>query len=149
MDVTIREARPEDVPTLTILRQQALEAAYRDTYDPTEVADIVARVGDLRSWIGADAVTVLVVETEVTAVGYGALDHEAGELTALYTSPDYQREGFGSELLARLEQRVPEDAAVEAATPEHAVGFFEREGYAVGEDTRWHDLPAVTVRKLR
>lgn len=150
MDVTIREARPEDVPALTILRQQALEAAYRERFDAAEVADIVARAGsDLPTRIDADSRTVLVVETEVTAVGYGVLDESTNALLALYVSPDYQREGFGGQLLAELETVARTEEPVTATVPDHAVAFFEAQGYEAGESAEWYDCPARQVHGRR
>lgn len=148
MDVTIRVARAEDVPALTILRQQALEAAYRDRLDSARVADIVARAGgDLPAWIADDARTVLLVETEVTAVGYGVIDDSATTLEALYVSPDYQREGFGSRLLDDLEASVRAGTTIEATVPDHAVAFFEAQGYHRKGEAEWHDCAARHVCK--
>jgi N-acetylglutamate synthase-like GNAT family acetyltransferase len=148
MDVRIREATPGDVPALTILRRQAVEAAYRDSRDPGDVADIVDRVGgELQARVADDSSTVLVVETEVTAVGYGVVDPATGEVPSLFVSPDYQREGFGGELLSRLQDRVADGTAPRAVAPDHAVGFFEAQGYERVGDAEWHGLPASTLRR--
>ena len=148
MDVRIREATPGDVPALTIVRRQAVEAAYRDSYDADEVADIVARVGgELQARVADDSSTVLVVETEVTAVGYGVVDPATGEVQSLFVSPDYQCEGFGGELLSRLQDRVEESTTPRAVAPDHAVDFFETQGYEVTGDAEWYGLPAATLRR--
>ncbi|MFB6150853.1 MAG: GNAT family N-acetyltransferase [Haloarculaceae archaeon] len=71
----IRQARRDDAPTLDVLRRQAVEAAFGDAYDRGAVADVVASAStDLETWTGDDRYEVLVVETDVTPVGYGALE---------------------------------------------------------------------------
>ena len=120
MEVTIRDADPEDETGLRILRGQALKAAFQDEYDRKTVGDLVATVDDdLSAWIDNDRSRVLVAETEITPVSYGVLDREHGELLSILTSPDYQREGFATQLLDRLETHAREhDVETLTATAE-------------------------------
>lgn len=147
MDVTIREAEPSDVMSIDILRRQALEEAFRGEFDRSAFNDLVATTDpDLEGWIDSDRCSVLVAETEVTAVCYGAVDCEACSLLALYTSPDYQREGFASLLLDRLRDAAECDS-LSATVPTTAREFFEAVGFERTGDTRWQGLPALQLRE--
>lgn len=149
MDVTIRAVEPSDVPGLGILRRQAIEATFRSDYDRAEFVDLVAGTDDdLEQWVHNEAVTVLLVETEVTPVSYAALDRETAELLALFTSPDYQEEGFATLLLDRIEERT-DVSTVETVAPEPAVGFFQRRGFEAIADAEWHGLPGKRMEKRR
>lgn len=149
MDVTIREAGTDDVPSLDILRRQAVEDAFGGVYDRSTVADLVATdTEDLRSWIADDRYDVRLAETEVTAVCYGVLDREACRIEALWTSPDYQREGFASLLLDRIEQDADCDRLAVVA-PEPAVPFFQAVGFAATAEATWHGLPAEQLETDR
>ena len=149
MDVTVREARPPDAPTLEVLRRQAVDDAVR-TYTGEPSADALPGA-DLHERIDDDRYAVRVVETEVTGVSYAVLDREAGRLSELFTAPNYQREGFASVLLDRVGS-VAADAGREALTavaPAPARQFFLANGFEpVGEmesEARF-GLPATRYR---
>lgn len=147
MDVTIREVEASDVPTLDILRRQSLEEAFRGVYDRSEFTDLVALSDDqLSTWIEDDSVVVQMVETEVTPVCYGAIDTETCTIEALYTSPDYLREGFATTLLERMCQEVACDTLTVVA-PETATPFFEACGFEPFEKTEWNGLPGVKLQQ--
>lgn len=148
MSVTIREATGEDVPSLEILRRQAIEAACSDVYDRDRFADLVATPDDrLPSWIEGDATTVLVAETSITSVGYVAFAD--GEIHGLYTSPDYQCEGIGSALLEAIESRAVDDdlSHLSAVAPDVSAGFFQARGFTVQGDGDWQGLPGAVLEK--
>jgi len=148
MPVTIREATGEDVPSLEILRRQAIEAVCSDVYDRERFADLVATPDDrLRSWVDADSMTVLVAETSITPVSYVAFAN--GEIHGIYTSPDYQREGFASALLEAIESRAADDGLSRLSTvaPAVSAGFFEACGFTVQGDGDWHGLPGAVLEK--
>lgn len=132
MDVTVRTATAADVATLGVLRRQAVDDAVREyTGEPPRDAVLSGTEARLRERIGEDRYRVHVIETEVTAVCYGVLDRETGRLDGVFTSPKYQREGFASALLDRLESAAAE-AGVETLTavaPESAEGFFRSNGF--------------------
>jgi GNAT superfamily N-acetyltransferase len=150
MDVTIREARPGDVASLDILRRQAIEATFSDRYDRTQYADLVATPDDaLGDWIDDDRYRVLLAATDVTPVSYAVLDRDRAELLAVFTSPDYEREGFASVLLGRLEDDLHASGRSElfVTAPDPATGLFESTGFDAGEPGEWNGLPATTFRK--
>ncbi|MBM3957967.1 MAG: GNAT family N-acetyltransferase [Gemmatimonadetes bacterium] len=72
----------------------------------------------------------------------------------LYVSADHQSEGVGSALLGRLEEDALDEgiAEVSAHATVTALGFYERQGYEIGERvdcpvTREIPLTAFAVRK--
>lgn len=149
MKVTIRTATDADVPSLGILRGQAIEAACSDAYDREQYADLVADPRtDLEAWID-DGTTVLVAETEITPVAYGVLDDSTGEVLSIATNTDYQREGFASVVLDRLEDRARDLDLVElwVSAPTVVVGFFEARGFEREGEDDWHGLPAERMVK--
>lgn len=147
MEVTIREAEAGDVPGLEILRRQAIEAAFRPEYDRERYVDLVAGEGQrLDAWVERDDHEVLLAETEVTPVCYAALDLEETRLVALFTSPDYQEEGFARLVVERLQSSLAPGEALSVVAPEPAVGFFERLGFEAVDDDEWNGMPAKRLR---
>lgn len=149
--MNVREATAADVPALDVIRRQAIEAGFTGEYDRAAFADLVASPDDrLPEWVADPAWVVLVAESEVTSVGYGALDSETGELGALYTAPDHEGRGCASTLLERFERRAREAGRdrLHAAVPRNAVGFFEQRGFDRGETIeRDGDVERVCVVK--
>lgn len=150
MAVELRSARPADRPSLKIIRQQAIEAAYGDQFDRSAVAALVAESPvELRAWIGADRHAVSVIQSSVTQVGYAAAAMDSGEVRGPYIAPDYADRGYGSRVLAAIEETLAE-AGVETAwicAPEPAIPFFERSGYERSGKTRADRLPRARVEK--
>lgn len=150
MDVTIREAESGDVTGLEILRAQAVKRTFEDDYDRGTVAELVATVdADLPAWIDDDRHHVVLAETEITPVCYGVLDCQDGELLTIVTSPDYRREGFATELLARIESHARElDLdSLTASAPRQSAPFFEKRGFEPTGDGSWYDIQATRYVK--
>lgn len=132
MPPTIREATIEDVPSLEVIRKQAIEAGFTDHYPRSEFADLIATPDDrLRAWIESPDALVLMAETDVTPVGFGAYEVPTARVLALYTAPEYQGEGCASALLERFERRARDDGKdrLRATVPPNAAGFFDRRGF--------------------
>lgn len=132
MPFPIRPATPADVPSLQVVRQQAIEAGFSAHYPRSAFADRVAAPDDrLPAWIESATATVLVAETDVTAVGFGAYDAECARVLALYSAPEYAGRGCASAILDRFERRARDDGRtrLRATVPKNALGFFERRGF--------------------
>jgi len=150
MEVTIRDAEPDDETGLRILRSQALKASFQDHYDRKTVGDLVARVdADMSSWIDDDRYLVLIAETEITPVSYAVLDCEEGILRSIVTSPDYQREGFANQVLKRIESAAGEDDHdhLVAVAPEPTTAFFTAVGFERIGNAEWYDIAANRLQK--
>ena len=150
MNPTVREAEAADVPTVEVVRRQAMEAGFEGVYDRADFAPLVASPSaDLPSWVTAADHLALVVETDVTVVAFGVLDVPAGQIRALYTAPEYQRRGCASALLARFETRAADDGAdtISVVTPRNAVGFFESRGFERQEPVERDGLACSRLTK--
>lgn len=150
MDVTTREADGSDVPSLEIVRRQAIEDGYSGAFDRSSFADLVA--GDdaeLPHWIDSPAHDVAVVESEVTILAYGVFDRERAVLRGLYTAPAYQREGWASRLLDRFEAsaRSAGRDAIEVTVPVTALRFFQARGFEAQESVERKGVEARMMRK--
>lgn len=150
MEVTTREANGSDVPSLEIVRRQAIEDGFSGAFDRSSFADLVA--GDdaeLPHWVDSPAYDVVVVESEVTILAYGVFDRERAVVRGLYTAPAYQREGWASRLLERFEgsaRSVGHDA-IEATVPLTARDFFQARGFEDQESVERQGIEARTMRK--
>lgn len=146
-EVTVREARPSDLPALEIVRRQAIEDGFSRVYERNQFADLVAGPSQrLGEWVDSESVAVLMVETKYTPVSFGAVHRDEGEVCALYTAPEYQGEGCGTELLGRLERvlRRLSKSVVTLGSPRNAEEFFRKQGYEkIGVST---EGPVETVR---
>lgn len=150
MSDPIREATPGDVPSLDVIRGQAMEAAFTDHYPRSEFADLVATPDDrLHDWIASADTLVLVVETDVTLTSFGAYEAPAARVLALYTAPEYQEEGRASALLRRFERRARDDGKdrLRATVPLPAVDFFARRGFERRRSTERNGISAVALAK--
>ncbi len=138
VEPTVREADHSDVPTLEIVRRQAIEATYADVADRSDYADAVAAPDErLPAWIADPTFVVLVAETPVTPVAFGTVDRAGGELLALFTAPDYRRRGYATAVLDALVAEIPAERDRLLATVPLAVEpVFTALGFTrVGEPT--------------
>lgn len=150
MDVSVHRATQPDLPGLRILRSQAIEAACSDVYERQRFADLVVGNDDrLPAFLEDRATTVWIAETPVTPVSYVVFEPEAGDIHGIFTSPDYQREGFATLLLERVEQRLldADCPTVQATVPTVAQSFFRANGFDERSEGEWRGLPAVVMGK--
>lgn len=146
----IREATRTDLPSLDIVRRQAVEAGFTDAYERSEFADLVARRdANPQEWITSETHLTLLAETSVTVVSYGVLDRQSATIRALYTAPAYQESGYASALLDRFEQtaRNVNAASMSVTSPSNAVGFFECAGFERTGTVRHDGLQFTTMKK--
>lgn len=150
MEAEIREAVPDDVPSLEIIRRQAIESGFSDEYDRDGFAPLVAEAdANLPEWVTDDATLVLVAETEITPVCFGVYERDESTISALYTAPDYQHHGCASALVDRFERegrRLKADA-IQVTAPRNAVPFFEKVGFDYVGERRRVGLDFVVLQK--
>lgn len=147
MAVTLRPATPADRPALEIIRRQAIEAEYSDTYDRSRYADLVATPDTtLQQWLTTDRYVALLLETEVTPTAYGVLDADEGRVVALYTAPSYMREGHATRLLDAMEARCDHPVLTVTAPPP-IVDFFRERGFDTPGEQTGDKLPRISLRK--
>lgn len=133
-EVRLTEAQPEDVPSLDIVRRQAIESGFTDAYERDDFADLVARPDPkLREWIESDRVMVLVVKSELTPFCYGVFNPASGDVMGLYAAENYEGEGHATRILGRFEEvgRERELPELTVEAPRNARGYFEHNGFQV------------------
>lgn len=149
MDVRFREATAADLPALEVVRRQALEHGLSGEYDRPAVAAAVTAESGFADAVADPERLVVVAESEVTAFAVGVCDLATGRVVGVYVAPEYEREGWGTRVVDRLEAAASEAGvtALTAAVPRNARGFFAASGFdAVGETDR-DGLRAVAMRK--
>ncbi|MFI5936918.1 GNAT family N-acetyltransferase [Actinoplanes sp. NPDC051494] len=133
MTLTIRAARPEDVPALLPLMDAAITELQRDFLDDDQIRSSRAIMG-LDTQLVDDG-TYFVVESDGALAGCGGWsrratlyggDHSAGRdaalldpateparVRAMYTHPAFARRGVGRLVLARCEQAAAAEGFTE------------------------------------
>ena len=138
--LTVRLARPEDLPVVYALRHEVFvvgqdvpEDLERDEHDDT-----------------CDH-AVAVLDGEVVGTGrLVARDDGTGVVGRMAVAAGRRGAGTGAALLARLEQRARERglAAVELHAQVHARSFYQRAGYAAfGDEYVEAGIDHVSMRK--
>ncbi len=127
----LRHATEADLPGITRVRTAVREnhlsveqLAERGVTEQTTAARM--RYGTLGSW-------VVTMKDEIVA--FAMADKTTGNLFALFTHPDHEGRGFGTELLSACEtwltsHGVPE-ATLDTARNSKAVAFYIKRGWVI------------------
>ncbi len=103
---TLREATVEDAVDIAALHAASIRKLGASAYDDHQVEAWAAGTDPDKYRIGDSVVHVLVAEADDRLVGFGSLDAESREITAVYVHPEYAGTGVGAELLSHLESRA-------------------------------------------
>ncbi|KSB91203.1 acetyltransferase [Caulobacter vibrioides] len=173
-DLTLRLARPEDIPALTVLMNAAI-AELLTPFLPPEGVKASFEVMGLDSQLIADG-AYFVVEDGGEIAGCGGWsrratlfggDHSAGRdaalldpsrdaarVRAMYTHPDHVRKGVGRMILAACEQAASGEGftRVEMAATMGGVPLYEACGYTLIEPftaptSKGYDVPLARMGK--
>ncbi len=129
--VTIRTADERDLDAIWRVHAAAIERTCAAHY-PAEVIDAWVERLKPESYRGVVRRGVVVIaEEDGKVVGFGQLDLPAGEVQAVYVSPDAQSGGVGGALLAYLEDAAAR-AGVTVATLKatlNAESFYAERGW--------------------
>lgn len=148
----MREAEPGEAPGLDIVRRQAIETGFTDTYERDQFADLVAGVDpNLSNWIERDTILVLVVKSDMTPFAYGVLNKQSGQILGLYAAETYQNEGHASRILDQFHKQARKAGVDELQVDSslNATTFFEKIGFErVKKLTDPQlDLPLIRMKK--
>jgi len=138
------------------LHVAAIEAFGPEAYDDEQVAAwATSEDDDSLERLDDPQVYWVVAERAGDLAGFGRLDVDEAEVTAVYVHPDHARAGVGSALLANLEgyARGVGLTTVRLWSSRNAVGFYERAGYervreASHETTGGVALDCVVMEKV-
>ena len=136
MSVTVRLAAPADLPAVFALRHEVFVVGQ----------DVPADLERDEHDAGCDHA---VATSGGAVVGTGRLLGD-GTIGRMAVAADERGRGTGALVLARLEQRAVERglASVELHAQVHALGFYERAGYApLGEPYLEAGIAHVSMRK--
>lgn len=148
--VTFREAKPEDLASLEIVRRQAIETGFTSVYDRSDFADLVAEpLPEMEEWVEDDQVEFILAETEFTPICFGAYDMENSSILAFYTAENYREEGHARRLYDYLETKAEQigNDSISVESPLNAKGFFESLGFEEVERTQREGLEVVKMEK--
>lgn len=140
--IEVREASEEDAEEILRVHSTSIRRLGPEAYDEHQV-DAWDREDrepdDYIESIRDDEKRVVVAISEGTVVGFGDVNLEEGEITAVYVDPDHVREGVGTALLERLEAIARENGlgSLELLSTLVAVDFYEDAGYEPVEEVEY------------
>lgn len=132
--ITIRKAREEDGELLTEIGMRAWRKAMASVGEATEMA---ANARDAFARFAADGwLTIMIVEASGVAVGWAAREDMDETITDFWIDPGFEGQGFGTALLAAVEEGVKAQGLSVARLQTHAMNsdalkFFGKHGYTV------------------
>jgi ribosomal protein S18 acetylase RimI-like enzyme len=144
----IREATPDDVPTVRSVARESWLKAYADVVPESVIEEAVAEwYADetMTRIVGDDEQVCLVAvddrsgDEELIGFAHGATDGDEGDVLRLYVHPDRWHEGIGTALLEAMERRLTDMGAermqaMVLADNEMGKAFYEDRGFEkVGE----------------
>lgn len=147
--VTIRLATPADGEALVEVHVASIRELGPAAYDPEQVEAWAANKRPDRYPLGDESTHAVVAESD-EIVGFGWVDLEAGEVTAVYVHPDHARQGVGRAILEHLETAARE-AGLESlglTASVNAARFYERFGYEPVERVD-HDINGEILECVR
>ncbi|ERH08280.1 MAG: acetyltransferase [halophilic archaeon J07HX64] len=140
MDVTVREAVPDDAPRIRAVHLDAIEALGGEAYSDEQVAAWAHDRDPAEYPIETTETHAVVAEREKRLVGFGWMRPDAeeylkapvdGEITAVYVDPSVARQGVGTRLCTELEAAARRHGVESLGlwASRNAVPFYEAQGY--------------------
>ncbi|MBC2773647.1 GNAT family N-acetyltransferase [Rhizobium sp. AQ_MP] len=132
--VTIRKARQDDAEILTEIGMRAWRKAMASV---GEAADMAANAREAFARFAEEGwITITVVEKSGVPVGWAAREDMDETITDFWIDPDFEGQGFGTALLAALEDELKAQGIALARLQTHAMNtdaltFFKKKGYSV------------------
>lgn len=132
MDLTLRQARAQDVPALAAIYAQSVRAIGPQRYTPQQVERWAAFADDPTFGDFILTAVTFIAEVEQRPVGFCGL-LSSGKIASLYVSPQHGRRGVGTRLLtAALDLATARRlATVHTDASEFSRPVFARQGFVV------------------
>lgn len=153
MNIQIRLARPEDLDRVIELQTQALEILSSTHYDAQQIQALVTGQA---AWRGRDEV-IFLAESAGELVGFSGLSTQRPQITAVYTHPQFARQGVGTQVLQALETAAIEKRylSIWVISSLTATDFYQARGYKLlrktgfwAETGEWIDCFMLEKRLL-
>lgn len=149
----IRLAKNQDAEAIGLVHIQSWQKAYED-YIPEDILNNLSLSERAKLWgnLIEQGVEVLVLEKNNKIVGFASICafrgdgfSKSGEISAIYLSPQYWRNGYGSELclaaIERLANAGYKDVLlwvlIDNTSARH---FYENLGFEATEDTKLEEF---------
>ncbi|MCU4743917.1 GNAT family N-acetyltransferase [Halobacteria archaeon AArc-m2/3/4] len=151
--IPLRPATPADGEALVEVHVASIRELGPAGYDPEQVEAWAANKRPDRYPLGDESTHAVVAEAGPESdeiAGFGWVDLEAGEVTAVYVHPDHARRGVGGTILEHLETAARE-AGLESlglTASVNAAPFYERFGYEPVEHVD-HDINGEILECVR
>jgi GNAT superfamily N-acetyltransferase len=127
LQVTLREGQPTDFDAIALLWHDSwANTGLATPGDPT--------VDEYRERLDVEEWRIRVARVNDRLVGFTAFDAERGWLRQIFVSPDSQRKGVGSILMADVRRWMPEGFFLRTDQENQvARRFYEQEGFRLQE----------------
>ena len=155
--VTVRKANVQDAEAICRVHKASITTLCCKYYTPEQIKVWAGprKPENYERLIIAGEAVLLVAELRDVIVGFSMLDHQTGELHALYVHPDNVRCGVGERLLEAAESEARHHGNLMKLTLNatlNSVNFYQSRGYSnLGEATNTLpsgvDLPCVRMEK--
>lgn len=154
-EIRVRRTTRDDAEAILSLHVASIRALGPAAYDEHEVAAWATKDHGPEGYpVEDDRKRMFVAEADDGIAGFGEVDVDGSEVTAVYVHPDHARHGVGSALLDRLETEARAEGLDSLALTAslNAVAFYEAASYEVlGEVTHATtdevDLTCVRMEK--
>ncbi len=129
-----RNAREDEVDILAEIGFRAWEKAMETIGEMTDMRDSARDA--FRNFTRSSWLTITVVEQSGHQAGWAAREQLDELISDFWIDPQYQGQGLGKALLADVEAEILRQGFEVARIETHAqngeaIGFFERQGYAI------------------
>ena len=131
----LRRATLEDAPAIFRVHMASIRSLGRESYTSAQVE---AWCGERTAQSYTSPITeqfMLVAEAQGQVVGFAQLDARHSTVVAVYVSPEFARQGVGSDLLRGIAEHALSlglsELRLQASL--NAVPFYSRAGYSAGE----------------
>jgi GNAT superfamily N-acetyltransferase len=153
--IHLRQATESDAPSLWVIRTEAIRQGCVGHYSADQIAAWSA-VPMPAAFIEAITQSVfLAAEWDGVLCGFGFMNPETSEVEGIFVSPSFHRNGIGSRLLARLEDRARTLGLTQLTLNAtlNAEPFYASSGYRIVERKPWRhpngfELPSAAMEKV-
>jgi putative acetyltransferase len=154
-EFVIRRATEADTDGIAQTRAASIRGVCAKDYSPEQIESWAGELPAESHLEFMGKSHYLVAEDDDQLLGFGVADLEGAEILALYVHPEALGRGVGRSLLQAMEgaSRDAGRDALQLLSTLTAVGFYERMGYARGEDTSHTlrsgiEMACVRMRKV-
>lgn len=145
--LNIRDAHEEDCEAIAGVHAASVQGVRTTLYTVEEIEAwaVPKKREDYEELIRTKE--FIVAEADGAIAGFGVLDAESAVVQAVYVNPEAGRRGIGMEIMRKLEERAGALGlkVLRLYASLNAVPFYERAGYAPGEESTYRLSTGVEI----